>query len=57
MKILILSDANSIHTFKWVESLSKRNISLILFSLFTPNNDYKKKYRQLNVEIHSQVSS
>ncbi len=53
MKILILSDANSVHTFKWVESLSKHNISLILFSLFTPNNDYKKKYRQLNVEIHS----
>ena len=44
MKILILSDANSVHTLKWVNGLKKHNFKLMLFSLFKPNKVYKKFY-------------
>ncbi len=35
MKILILSDANNIHTIRWVSSLADRGIEILLFSLPT----------------------
>ncbi len=50
MKILILSDANSIHTQRWVESLKLQNFEIVLFTLFKPNKQSIKKYRQLGVE-------
>ncbi len=51
MKLLILSDANSVHTLKWVESLQKHKLNLMIFSLFKPNKDYLIKYKILNVEV------
>lgn len=51
MKILILSDANSIHTLKWVESIRDHHINLMLFSLFKPKKDYLEKYIKLNVDV------
>jgi len=41
MRVLILSDANSIHTFRWVEGLSKKNFEIGLWSLRVPTDqDY-----------------
>ena len=53
MKILILSDANSVHTLKWVKALKKHELNLMLFSLFKPNKDYENIYNQLNVVVES----
>ncbi len=33
MKILLLSDCNSVHTIKWAKSLSQRGLDIIIFSL------------------------
>lgn len=40
MKILILSDSNSIHTIKWVKALINSGIKIKLFSFFSPEADY-----------------
>jgi glycosyltransferase involved in cell wall biosynthesis len=40
MKILLLSNANSIHTKRWVTSLAQRDIEICLFSL-EKNNDHE----------------
>ena len=53
MNLLILSDANSIHTQKWVLSLAKRGFNVRLFSLFKPNNPVCKLYNNLGVKIDS----
>jgi L-malate glycosyltransferase len=53
MKLLILSDANSIHTQKWVLSLSGKGINVRLFSLFKPSDQIEKKYHALGVKIDS----
>ena len=53
MKLLILSDANSIHTQKWVFSLAKQGINVHLFSLFKPEDLISKLYYDLGVEIES----
>jgi L-malate glycosyltransferase len=53
MNLLLLSDANSIHTQKWVFALSKRGFNLRLFSLFKPNNPAYKLYNNLGVKIDS----
>ena len=53
MKILLLSDANSIHTIKWVESLKAKRFDISLFSLFMPTQDIKEKYEHINVKIIS----
>jgi len=53
LKLLLLSDANSIHTLRWVESLSQHGFEIQLFSLFKPNKDSIKKYNKLNIKIIS----
>ena len=53
MKIIFLSDANSIHTFKWIESLSSNSFEIKLFSLFKPKKDLIEKYKKFNVKIIS----
>lgn len=53
MKILFLSDANSIHTIKWVSSLSKQGYKIRLFSFFNPSETAKKKYSKFNVSVIS----
>ena len=53
MKIILLSDANSIHTQKWIESLNRHDVELQLFSLFKPNEDLISKYKEYNISITS----
>ena len=53
MKILILSDANSVHTLKWVKSLKKTDYKLMLFSLFKPNNDFLNQYDELKIVVRT----
>ena len=53
MKILILSDASSIHTQKWVKSLTKHGFKIKLFSLFKPNQEILLEYKNINVDIVS----
>tara|TARA_Y100000590_G_scaffold280684_1_gene315341 strand:+ start:1360 stop:2445 length:1086 start_codon:yes stop_codon:yes gene_type:complete len=50
---MFLSDANSIHTFRWIESLISNNIEIQLFSLFKPKKDLVEKYKKFNVKIIS----
>ena len=38
MKILILSDANSIHTYRWAKSLKDKGFNIAIFSLFKDEN-------------------
>lgn len=55
MKLLILSEANSIHTKRWVKSLSERGIDIILFSLSPVRDGF---YSDLpNVQISTGTSS
>ena len=53
MKLLILSDANSIHTQKWVISLTQSDFEIQLFSLFKPKLDLSKIYERYNVKVIS----
>ncbi len=53
MKILLLSDADSIHTKKWVESLTTYGNDVVLFSFFKPSKKVLKKYESFNVEVIS----
>ena len=53
MKIIILSDANSVHTLKWVISLKEKNFNLLLFSLFKPNDQIAKKYDEIGITVKS----
>ena len=53
MRIILLSDANSIHTLRWIESLISKNFEIRLFSFFKPNGDLIKKYKKLNVKVIS----
>lgn len=51
MKILFLSDVNSIHTQRWVLSLAELGHQIFLFSFSNVSND--KEYRSyVNIEIH-----
>ena len=53
MKIIFLSDANSIHTLRWIESLTSNNFEIQLFSLFKPQKNLIEKYKKFNVNIIS----
>tara|TARA_B100000029_G_scaffold504608_1_gene583761 strand:+ start:52 stop:1158 length:1107 start_codon:yes stop_codon:yes gene_type:complete len=53
MKILILSDANSVHTVKWISELKKHDFKLMLFSLFKPNKVYNELYSKWDVIVES----
>ena len=53
MKILLLSDANSIHTFRWAKSLKSKNFDIHIFSIFSPNNFSIDNYNKLNIKITS----
>lgn len=50
MKILLLSDLNSIHTKKWVSALSDNGINLCVFGFSAPEDDFYAKL--INTEIH-----
>ena len=53
MKILFLADANSIHTIKWVESLHKHELNILVFSLFKPTDDVVQKYQNWGISLIS----
>lgn len=40
MKVLLLSEANSIHTKRWTEALCRRSVSIMLVSLSKPRDDF-----------------
>ena len=50
---MFLSDANSIHTLRWIESLTSNNFEIRLFSLFKPKKYLIEKYKKINVKIIS----
>ena len=52
-KILLLSDANSIHTQKWALSLSNYGYNVILFSIFKPNFENNKTYNENNILVYN----
>jgi L-malate glycosyltransferase len=43
MKVLILSDAQCIHTKRWVSSLMERGVEVILYSIKSPDDDFFSK--------------
>lgn len=40
MKVLLVSDARSIHTKRWVEALSSEGVEIVLYSLYPPNDGF-----------------
>ena len=50
MKILLLSDANSSHTIKWVTSLAIRDIDILIFSLNKCVVDEYNKYKNIKIK-------
>ena len=43
MKILILSNADSVHTKRWVKSLIDKNIDVVLYSIIPGTDDFYEK--------------
>ncbi len=50
MKILLLSDCNSVHTIKWAKGLYKQNLDIIVFSL---GKLFVDDYKDTNIKIVS----
>lgn len=53
MTVLILSDTNSIHTKRWVKSLSERGVKIVLFSLSPNRSDWYNDLSNVRVECTS----
>ena len=53
MKIIILSDANSIHTARWAKSLTEEGIHLIIFSLFSQTKKMRSFYQKNGIKVVS----
>ncbi len=53
MKVLLLSDANSIHTRRWVEGLIARNIQVALYSLGKPEGDFYSRFSEAQLTLQS----
>lgn len=53
MKILILSDANSVHTYRWAKSISIKGNKVTLFSLSASKNKFVPSYEELGIDVHS----
>lgn len=51
MKLLLLSDLNSIHTKKWVQSLSEHGIELFVFGIDVLKSDFYDQFE--NVQCYS----
>jgi glycosyltransferase involved in cell wall biosynthesis len=50
LKLLLLSDLNSIHTKKWVKAIAQKGVEIQVFGLGRPTDDF---YEQLNnVKVH-----
>jgi len=57
MKVIILSDGNSIHTFRWAKSLFDNNIDVEIFSIFELDSSNKTKYSKLGIKTFSAYKS
>ena len=53
LKIILLSDCNSIHTQRWAISLSKKKVNITIFSFFEPYEDSKAIYKKFKINIVS----
>ena len=51
MKILILSDANSVHTYRWAKSLKDKGANIEIFSLFKNDNKFSPSYKSLGINV------
>lgn len=49
MKLFILSDPSSIHTKRWVSSLSQKGIEIFLFGVNHTDDEFYKKYSNVTV--------
>lgn len=49
MKVLIVSDATSVHTQRWVEALKGKGLDIVLYSIVPYSGDF---YAQLGVTCH-----
>ena len=49
MKVLIVSDAQSVHTQRWVSSLSKRGVEIVLYSIVPYSGDF---YTTRGIKCH-----
>lgn len=49
MKIILLSDANSTHTKRWVKALCEKNIEILLFSLTSDTSGFYDNLKEIKV--------
>lgn len=49
MKVLIVSDAQSVHTRRWVSSLNGRGVEIVLYSIVSYNGDF---YTSQGIKCH-----
>lgn len=49
MKLFILSDPNSIHTKRWVSSLSDKGVEIFLFGIGKMDDEFYGKYKNISV--------
>lgn len=54
MKLLLLSDPNSVHTIKWAKSLAQKNIDIIIFGLGNYTVDNYNNIENIQVEVLNQ---
>ena len=52
MKVLLLSDAYSIHTIKWAKSLSKKEIEIAIFSLNCNENEVNPYQQNNSIKVY-----
>ncbi|MFT5821484.1 MAG: glycosyltransferase involved in cell wall biosynthesis [Crocinitomix sp.] len=55
MRLLILSDLNSIHTKKWISGLSARGCDIMVFGLSKPLDDYYDRFENVQIGFANQT--
>tara|TARA_Y100001970_G_scaffold281852_1_gene393474 strand:- start:9350 stop:10462 length:1113 start_codon:yes stop_codon:yes gene_type:complete len=51
VKILILSDVNSVHTYRWAKSIKDRGNNIEIFSLYKDENKFYPSYKSLGINV------
>jgi glycosyltransferase involved in cell wall biosynthesis len=49
MRILLLSDLNSVHTIKWVRSLAENDLEIYIFGLSKVNHSFYENYKNIKI--------
>lgn len=57
MKILMLSDLNSIHTKKWVSGLSEHGIEILVFGFIAPSDNFYDKLENVQIQYGAALKS